>query len=112
MEIMLGTMAFHLHTLWMFTSDSLLDTVIPCTVFAICCTLSNDLLHLPVLTESSVLLRLPHVVVWLWLLVLQFCIHNQSSRQSIKEDLYNKPWRPLPAGRITIQRSHQVLRGL
>ena len=44
--------------------------------------------------------RLPHIMVWLWLFLLQFCISNQSL--SVDEDTANKPWRPIPAQRISI----------
>lgn len=42
-------------------------------------------------------------VLWTWLHLLQCCVSNQI--YSIPEDKDNKPWRPLPAGRITVQRA-------
>lgn len=44
--------------------------------------------------------RLPHVLGWIWLLLLQFCASNQSL--SPNEDAINKPWRPIPAQRISV----------
>jgi hypothetical protein len=38
---------------------------------------------------------------WATLQLLQFCIANQS--MSVEEDAQNKPYRPLPAGRITLE---------
>jgi 4-hydroxybenzoate polyprenyltransferase len=61
----------------------------------------------PLLTTNSnpifkdVMSRLPNVLLWNWLNVLLFDIANQRLSQSIVEDSVNKPWRPVPSGRIT-----------
>jgi 4-hydroxybenzoate polyprenyltransferase len=39
-------------------------------------------------------------VLWAWLHVLQFNLANQLHNP--EEDIRNKPWRPLPSGRITL----------
>ena len=39
-------------------------------------------------------------VLWVWLHVLQFNLSNQV--RDPEEDRRNKPWRPLPSGRITL----------
>ena len=39
-------------------------------------------------------------VLWVWLHVLQFNLSNQV--RDPEEDIRNKPWRPLPSGRITL----------
>lgn len=39
--------------------------------------------------------------LWTWLHLLQFCVSNQSL--SPHEDALNKPWRPVPSGRITLR---------
>ena len=49
--------------------------------------------------------RLPHVIFWTWLHILQFDVSNQCL--SLEEDKRNKSDRPLPAGRISIQ--HAVI---
>ena len=38
---------------------------------------------------------------WTWLHLLQFNLANQT--RDLEEDKLNKPWRPLPAGRITLE---------
>lgn len=53
--------------------------------------------------------RLPHLAVWVWLHLLQFCAANQAL--SPEEDALNKPYRPIPAGLISI-RGARVLRWL
>lgn len=42
-----------------------------------------------------------HAAVWLWMHILQVDVSNQTS--SPEEDKQNKPYRPLPAGRITLR---------
>lgn len=55
--------------------------------------------HAPLFSE--VLSRALLVPVWIWLNLLHFCIGNQRNREAAEEDASNKPWRPIPAGRIT-----------
>jgi hypothetical protein len=45
---------------------------------------------------------LDHVmsIAWTWLHLLHFDIGNQC--KGILEDTHNKPWRPIPSGRITV----------
>lgn len=45
--------------------------------------------------------RVPAMVVWLWLNLLVFNLANQRCTGSVVEDTINRPWRPIPSGRIT-----------
>ncbi|KIJ66156.1 hypothetical protein HYDPIDRAFT_110338 [Hydnomerulius pinastri MD-312] len=47
--------------------------------------------------------RFLHCLSWTWLHLLQFCVSNQYL--SPGEDARNKPWRPIPSGRITVPRA-------
>ena len=58
-----------------------------------------------VVARETSLKRLPHVFFWLWLLVLQFGVSNQTLSGSIAEDRINKPWRPIPASRVTLKQA-------
>lgn len=42
---------------------------------------------------------IPKMLLWSWCNLLFFNLSNQ--RGSINEDILNKPWRPLPSGRLT-----------
>jgi 4-hydroxybenzoate polyprenyltransferase len=44
-------------------------------------------------------------VIWVTLVTISFSISNQRQPSSIKEDTLNKPYRPIPSGRITPQRA-------
>ncbi|KAJ6540318.1 UbiA prenyltransferase family [Mycena capillaripes] len=48
---------------------------------------------------------------WLWLQLLHFNLANQTSSTSIDEDCKNKPFRPLPSGRVTLRQA-MILRYL
>ncbi|KAL9596317.1 MAG: hypothetical protein Q9219_005871 [cf. Caloplaca sp. 3 TL-2023] len=48
----------------------------------------------------EVIIRCPLMTFWLWLNLLLFNVANQRKPEAILEDAKNKPWRPLPAGRL------------
>lgn len=50
------------------------------------------------------------MLAWLWLHLLVEVISNQSLTGSIIEDTINKPWRPLPAGRLTVAEARNLIR--
>ena len=60
----------------------------------------------------TIVSRLPHSLLWMWLNILAFAIANQRSRSSISEDFINKPWRPIPSGRITGFQARNLLLGV
>ena len=45
--------------------------------------------------------RTPAMLWWSWINLLLFNLHNQRHPGAIREDKVNKPWRPLPAGRLS-----------
>lgn len=101
--------AFHARTLHLFTGDQILDTVLPGTAFGILAALSGSTLDLPTQDVWSVLHRIPQVSFWLWIVILQFCVQNQRSEGSVQEDTVNKPWRPIPSGRMTTAQTEKLL---
>jgi 4-hydroxybenzoate polyprenyltransferase len=100
---------YQAHTLLLFTGDTMIDTVIPGTIFGVLTALSGPTLNLPPQNLVVVLQNIPHILLWLWLMALQFCLQNQRSATSIEEDAINKPWRPLPAGRISATQAGHLL---
>ncbi|CAO2655312.1 Nn.00g103760.m01.CDS01 [Neocucurbitaria sp. VM-36] len=100
---------YHIRTLLLFTCDQILDTVIPGTTFGIIAALSGPVLGFPVQDMSVILRRTPIVAVWLWVVILQFCLQNQCSPSSVQEDSLNKPWRPIPSGRILRTQAEYLL---
>ncbi|KAF1832863.1 hypothetical protein BDW02DRAFT_502012 [Decorospora gaudefroyi] len=100
---------YHARTLFLFTSDQLLDTVFPGTVFGTLAAISGPVLRLPHQDILTVFQRLPVVWFWLWLIILQFCLHNQRHTESVDEDAINKPWRPIPSKRIDQEQAKYLL---
>ncbi|KAJ7607407.1 UbiA prenyltransferase family [Roridomyces roridus] len=86
-----------LWTLFLFTYTDFKTIVFPVTMFAS--------IAAPVHVNG----RLFYGILWTWVHLLQVDVSNQY--KSIAEDLANRPWRPLPSGRIS-QRSATILRFL
>ncbi|KAF3032799.1 hypothetical protein E8E12_001608 [Didymella heteroderae] len=103
---------YFIRTLLLFASDQILDTVLPGTAFSIFAALSGSSLDLPDQRPGSILLRSFAVIPWLWLVILQFCVQNQLSPDSIAEDTINKPWRPIPSGRMTSSQAKELFTGV
>lgn len=102
---------YYLRTLWLFTYSDFKTIVIPSTAFAGLTALSG-----PSLTTSpsapslsDLLPRLPLVLAWIWLTLLLVDIANQRHAGSVIEDTLNKPWRPLPSGRISTFGARRLL---
>ncbi|EKM54056.1 uncharacterized protein PHACADRAFT_174557 [Phanerochaete carnosa HHB-10118-sp] len=89
----LASLAHHAHTIHLFTKSDIKTTILPVTVFAL------------VAAPLCSLHRLPHIVFWVWLHILQFDVSNQCL--SPEEDRLNKSDRPVAAGRISVQ--HAVI---
>ena len=45
--------------------------------------------------------KAPAMLLWSWTNLLLFNLHNQRHPDAVLEDSINKPWRPLPAKRLT-----------
>ncbi|KAI5120555.1 hypothetical protein M0805_000283 [Coniferiporia weirii] len=80
---------YYLWTIFLFTKSDIKTTVIPITLLAVAS------------APLAGLSRLPHVIFWIWLHVLQFDVSNQTLNP--EEDEHNEKDRPLPAKRITLR---------
>ncbi|KAF2117929.1 hypothetical protein BDV96DRAFT_465220, partial [Lophiotrema nucula] len=105
-------LAYFLHTLILFTYDQLFDVVLPFTIFGVCSAYSGSTLNLPNFPLRSIYCRVGLVFIWLWMMCLQVTISNQRHPSSIAEDSINKPWRPMPSGRLGIEQACQLLLGV
>ena len=101
---------YFLETLWLFTLADIKTFIIPETAFGLFGMLSGSALTInPSPHLLSVLGRGGHVLLWIWLNTLIFVLANQGLPASVNEDSLNKPWRPLPAGRITVVQTRRLL---
>lgn len=96
--------SYHARTLWLFTYNDLKTMVFPSTAFAI----SNALAAYRAGSAAKqtggpliLLIRLPLILLWAWINLLSFAVNNQRHPSALEEDRLNKPWRPVPAGRLT-----------
>jgi len=104
-----SAMSYHARTIYLFTKSDLITTLIPVVSrFVIRAILLNWFPHQTCfafgaapLSRSKPLSHALEAVFWMWIHLLGFNLSNQA-RGSITEDQCNKPWRPLPSGRITM----------
>lgn len=98
-----------LKTLYLFTASDFPTFALPTTLFGICGALSGSPLTMnpsPSLTQT--LLRIPASLLLIWTNLLIFTISNQRLPSAVAEDSINKPSRPIPAGRISIESARRV----
>ncbi|KIM72289.1 hypothetical protein PILCRDRAFT_742909 [Piloderma croceum F 1598] len=93
----MNSVQYHIKTLMLFTKSDIKTVVIPVTTFAIAA------------APLGSLWRLPHVVFWIWLHLLQTNVANQIIDP--EEDACNKSDRPIPAARLTLYQA-QIFRWL
>ncbi|KAG2130892.1 UbiA prenyltransferase family-domain-containing protein [Suillus clintonianus] len=88
----------HLKTAWLFTKSDFKTVILPVMVFT------------NIVSPRHSPLALSRSLSWLWLHLFQCNVSNQS--YTTHEDLLNKPWRPLPSGRISVENSRALRWGL
>ncbi|KAH9483264.1 Fumagillin beta-trans-bergamotene synthase [Psilocybe cubensis] len=89
------TLPYNIFTLWLFIKSDIVGIIMPIVAFA------------TFITSNTSPIRAAKAFTFVTLHLLQFCISNQSL--SPEEDAKNKPWRPIPAGRLSV-RSALILR--
>lgn len=104
------TIAYHLYTIWLFTSSDIKSVIIPETALGLASALSGNLLTTnPTPNLLTVLARTPQIVLWNWLNLLLFDVDNQFQPNSILEDSVNKPWRAIPSHRLAAAQARHLL---
>ncbi|KAL2201923.1 hypothetical protein CC79DRAFT_1351820 [Sarocladium strictum] len=95
--------AFHLRTLWLFTKSDMPTSTGTNTTFALAGILATGYtVHgNPVFHWTDIVKGIFVSFCFTWHLTLCFNLGNQRQPDSITEDGINKPWRPIPAGRIS-----------
>ncbi|KAI1097432.1 UbiA prenyltransferase family-domain-containing protein [Jackrogersella minutella] len=110
------TIGFHAKTLFLFTRSDLKTVVFPQAVFALAIAMSKarftDYLKPPQLDIGNAALRLGLMFIWIFLHLLLGDISNQRLLGSVLEDKINKPWRPMPSGRLTENEAKSLLKAV
>lgn len=102
------TLLYQLNTLYLFTKSDFKTVVLPQSAFALAA--ANSQIHTNNETRGTLIWRLPSMVLWIWIHLLIENISNQRLPGSVLEDTVNKPWRPIPSGRLTPQQARSILR--
>ncbi|KAL2813350.1 UbiA prenyltransferase family [Aspergillus cavernicola] len=98
--------------LWEFSESDIPTFVLPNTAFGLLAALAAPALIDGAQSPSLWLLLVrgvPRMLFFNWANVFIFELANQRLPESVKEDLANKPWRPLPRGRISQAQTSQLL---
>ncbi|KAJ5630608.1 uncharacterized protein N7484_010708 [Penicillium longicatenatum] len=98
--------------IWEFTENDFITFAIPNTGFGLLAAYVSP--TLTTCTKSAgalaiVLRAAPLVLLWNWVNLIAFDVANQRLPESVKEDSINKPWRPLPQGRMSLSQARQLL---
>lgn len=111
-----GVVVASCRLIWGFTESDFPTFVVPNSAFGLLAALaagSEPLVHTPFTLSSptwrTVLPNLPAVLLFNWWHTLLFDVSHQWGPASVAEDRLNKPWRPIPAGKVT---GDQARRGL
>ncbi|KAI0971037.1 UbiA prenyltransferase family-domain-containing protein [Xylaria arbuscula] len=97
----LRSLRYHIVTLFLFTKSDFKTVILPQSVFALSLVFSAS-------SEAMLPCRQRDLLIWMWLHLLVEDIANQKLSSSLVEDTINKPWRPIPAGRLTATEARKL----
>lgn len=86
---------YHLYTLFLLTKSDVKTVLVPQPVFVVAAMISAGV------ATHEVQARSVPMFFWIWLHLVVEDLSNQRKAESIAEDAMNKPWRPLPSGRLS-----------
>lgn len=95
-------LAFHLKTLWLISHSDVAPVLLPHCIAGLANLQSGWALQsVPPIDRIQFLIHLLSMAAWIWLNLLSLDLANQRLDESVQEDAVNKPWRPIPAGRLS-----------
>ncbi|KAI0870872.1 UbiA prenyltransferase family-domain-containing protein [Hypoxylon argillaceum] len=112
LKTVIEKLAYIPELIWIFTESNFDTFVIPNTAFgvlgAFAASMLTEGLQRPP-TALEIFWRFPLVLAFNWYSVFIFDLSNQRSSESIEEDLINKPWRPIPTGKVSATEARRIL---
>lgn len=112
----LGTIATSAYApfrlIWEFTESNFPTFVVPNTAFGVLAALAaTPLVNAsgPPASWLSVLQNFPAVLFFNWWHTLIFDLSHQWAPAAVAEDTVNKPWRPIPQGKITGDQTRRLI---
>ncbi|ETS74170.1 hypothetical protein PFICI_14036 [Pestalotiopsis fici W106-1] len=107
-----GDAVSYIRTIWLFTYSDMKTIIFPQSILGTILASAACLFQESVVAHDAwdlFLYRYPLALFWTWSFLIPFNIFNQSSEDAIVEDRINKPWRPLPAGRLDRRRARIMM---
>ncbi|KAK0634265.1 UbiA prenyltransferase family-domain-containing protein [Bombardia bombarda] len=109
--------------IWGFIESDFVTFAVPNTAFGVFANLTNNPFitapfnfaaslsssNASISTASHILLRLPLILAFNVGNLFVFDLANQRAPHSVAEDRINKPWRPIPQGKITTDQTRQLM---
>ncbi|MCJ1283501.1 hypothetical protein MMC26_002831 [Xylographa opegraphella] len=103
-------LAYHFRTLYLFMASDLKTLLLPNLVFGVLGSISPAIVpSTGTFSSTSIPLRAIRVALWITINLLPFTIANQRLPHAIREDAINKPWRPLPARRLSPAQARELM---
>nr|WBQ21652.1 (-)-epi-alpha-bisabolol synthase [Stachybotrys sp.] len=104
------SLGHHLYTLYLFSATDIDCIIATSMVFGFLNAAIAPALSMgPALTVLGMIKAAPVMLLQVWGVLLLTEFHNQRHPESTAEDLINKPWRPVPSGRVTTQQVNILL---
>jgi len=108
-----SSILYHLKTTYLLTYANIPQFIFPTLLFGLSTSLSPTLLQ-PApfqtahhLSLTSTLLNTILALLWIWSNTIIFDLSNQRHPAAIREDHINKPYRPIPSGRLTTRQARR-----
>ncbi|KAI2471797.1 hypothetical protein F4781DRAFT_77528 [Annulohypoxylon bovei var. microspora] len=112
LSILIHFLLYHSYTVYLTYFSNLGDIILSGFLFGTMNSLIAPQFSMgPALSVGQILTssRAPLMLLWSWCNIFLFRLHNQRSPETIAEDKLNKPWRPIPAGRLTPDQVKKIL---
>lgn len=98
------------NTIYLFVRDNLKDIVCMGYLFGVLNGIIASKFSMgPALQTTDIILSTHRMLLWSLSNLLLFNLHNQRHPAAVLEDQQNKPWRPLPAGRISPEQTTRLM---
>ncbi|KAL8627034.1 hypothetical protein Q9189_007272 [Teloschistes chrysophthalmus] len=118
LSTLLNHTTYNLRTIYLLTYSDIHQFILPTLLFGLTASLSPSLLSptptphptqtkTPQISLTSTLLNTPRALLWIWSNTIICDLCNQRHPESIREDSVNKPYRPIPSGRLSAEQARR-----
>ncbi|OTA81612.1 hypothetical protein M434DRAFT_44303, partial [Hypoxylon sp. CO27-5] len=98
------------YTVYLFSRDNVKDIICMGFLFGILnASVAPKFSMGPTPSFTQLLVSCPKMLLWSWSNLFLFNLHNQRHPEAVAEDTLNKPWRPLPAARISPEKATSIM---